>query len=675
MSIVKFFPTSQHSSGVYGTNRRSVSIHSHIQKQIAHRVRRSNMRLTSLFQLVLLVKVHGFNVFTPRQHNKFTSYTTSRTVYAAAPEKDGVELDGSSAMVAAASASTLCLISGDDPVLKSWCEDSMKSEIPQFMEDETEIEATTDGEENDDFELAWQDQLPYNDEMVRQLEIDQAQLDDAGVEEEEDLCVIDESFDIHESTSSTDTAVASRKRVLRPKKRKHLFRYSADISVACWLATVEPTELLLSSGYSADDIDRMSKEYPNLLSLDAKNMIAPKLRFLVNVLGGGSGDIGNGLTSDVPQGSEDDVFIPHNLHVSSFARYNVPTRAFFDPRLETTIAPRHAYLSFHRDTLPFGKELLELSTDETPILSDFLDTCTRSAAEFASLCQKWESENIANRSSSPPLKAHTAESVKAMDNVFSDGLAPFARNQITADLDTLDKCCTPADMVAILLDHGANYAEHDDWGSTVLHWAAGTGNIKAMETLIEKLEQDEEAFGGDVRDVLWSTCASCSITRDGATPLHWAACGVSNTQFGCGGHADVCRFLLRKADEKKQSLANAMTSSGNSPLMWACWSGSLDVAKLLIAAGADPKVRNDNGISAAHWAASGGNVELCKYLHDDLGLEFLGVDAKDKEGKTPLDIAMSFGRADVVHWISSLTPELQSDKMTPTTDRTSGTAT
>jgi hypothetical protein len=98
-------------------------------------------------------------------------------------------------------------------------------------------------------------------------------------------------------------------------------------------------------------------------------------------------------------------------------------------------------------------------------------------------------------------------------------------------------------MVALLLEHGANYAEHDDWGSTVLHWAAGTGNLKAMEVLVEKLEQDEEAFGGDIRDVLWSTCASCSITRDGATPLHWAACGVSTTHFGCGGKMrfqDIC---------------------------------------------------------------------------------------------------------------------------------------
>jgi ankyrin repeat protein len=53
-----------------------------------------------------------------------------------------------------------------------------------------------------------------------------------------------------------------------------------------------------------------------------------------------------------------------------------------------------------------------------------------------------------------------------------------------------------------------------------------------------------------------------------------------------------------------------------------------------------------------------------------VGLEFCGVDAKDKTGKTPLDFAMSFGYADVVDWISTLTPELQSDDKAHVTDDT-----
>lgn len=156
---------------------------------------------------------------------------------------------------------------------------------------------------------------------------------------------------------------------------------------------------------------------------------------------------------------------------------------------------------------------------------------------------------------------------------------------------------------------------------------------------------------GDKLTVLWSTCASCYSTKDQATPLHWAVAGVNHTHFGSGGHVDVCRFLLDKAGDKKKELANSATAGGNTPLMWSCWSGSLDVAKMLInEGGADPFASNEGGMAAAHWAASGGHVEICKYL-DCLGLSF-GEGSEDGDGETPLDCAKSYDRMNVVDWIT-----------------------
>eukprot|EP01083_Nonionella_stella_P311981 1114208_1 len=96
----------------------------------------------------------------------------------------------------------------------------------------------------------------------------------------------------------------------------------------------------------------MASEFPKLMKMDPKNTIAPKLRFLVNVLGGGSGDIGNGVSSS----EDEDYDVPHNLRVSEQARRVLPAKAFFNSRLETAICPRHAYLVLHGDTLPFGKK-------------------------------------------------------------------------------------------------------------------------------------------------------------------------------------------------------------------------------------------------------------------------------------------------------------------------------
>ena len=599
--------------------------------------------------LILPVIIQGFKPPPTALHHRFkvTSHIQLHTTHLN-HKRDNDDISA----VAAASSASLCSIAGNDPILKSWCDETMTYAIHHFFEGEAEDNALVEEEPTTE-ELVWKD-IP-TEEIVSQFEKNIHYATD-----EEDLCVIDEAFDIGKLATRTD-AMSTRK-LIRPKRRKHLFRYSPDISVSCWLSTVEPKELLLSAGYSIEDIERMSNEYPKLLTSSSKDIIAPKLRFLVNVLGAGTGDIGNGIT---PENPDKEYFVPHNLQVSEFARKNIPAFAFFNPRLETALAPRHAYLAFHGDTLPFGNELLRLdydSYDGKRLIDEFLEACTKSPAEFAALCQKWESMNISNRSTCRSIKIHTAETVTAMDNIFTAGITPFARNHDIPDLSKLAKSCTPAEAFQILLKHGANYAEHDDWGSTILHWTAGTGNMDAMKVLIDKLEQDEKAFDGDPREVLWSTCASCSITKDGATPLHWAACGVSSSRFGCGGHETVCHFLLDRAGERKQSLANAVTSSGNTPLMWACWSGSIDVSRLLVSSGADAQMRNDHGVTAAHWAACSGNLDICKYLYGDLGLDFQGPNCKDAEGKTPLDVALYYGHADIVEWIASLTHELSENK-------------
>jgi hypothetical protein len=470
-------------------------------------------------------------------------------------------------------------------------------------------------------------------------------IDDEVDQELHELCVIEKSFDIDQPSSKRTTMIH------RPKKHKHLFRYSSDISVACWLATVTNEDLLKSCGFEKGEIERMADEFPKLLKLNAKDMIAPKLRFLAKVLGGGSGDIGTGV-------SIDDA-IPHNLRVSESIRKSLNAKSFFGSRLETAMGPRHAYLALHSDTLPHGRELLKYaaradSAEKVLLLDQFLEYCSKKPADFAHLCNRWQTNNVADRPAGidRPVTVHTPEMIMVMDDAFSYGLLPFARNEITTDIAFLG--CSPAKMVSLLLEHGANYAEHDDWGSTALHWAAGTGNLGGIEALIELMERDEVDMEGDARDVLWSTCASCFSTKDQATTLHWAAAGVNHTHFGSGGHVDMCKFLLQRAGEKREALANSVTAAKHTPLMWACWSGSLDVANFLIDKGrADPFARNEAGATCAHFAASAGHLDMCVFLQE-FGLKFFGESAQNNAGQTPLDCANSYGRSDVVDWIASL---------------------
>lgn len=56
----------------------------------------------------------------------------------------------------------------------------------------------------------------------------------------------------------------------------------------------------------------------------------------------------------------------------------------------------------------------------------------------------------------------------------------------------------------------------------------------------------------------------------------------------------------------ERMLVNSQTKDGNTVLMWAAWSRSLDIVKFLVRNRADATTTNRNGCSVAHWASSGG---------------------------------------------------------------------
>ena len=55
--------------------------------------------------------------------------------------------------------------------------------------------------------------------------------------------------------------------------------------------------------------------------------------------------------------------------------------------------------------------------------------------------------------------------------------------------------------------------------------------------------------------------------------------------------------------------------------MWAAWSGTLLVVKWLIQNQANAIEENRNGCTVAHWAASGGSLETCRYLGEVVALD------------------------------------------------------
>jgi ankyrin repeat protein len=221
------------------------------------------------------------------------------------------------------------------------------------------------------------------------------------------------------------------------------------------------------------------------------------------------------------------------------------------------------------------------------LLQEFLTAC-RKTKRFTALCHSWQRQFTSSK------ERISSKQIEAFDALFARGLMAASRDELvqwnnTWPLDYIN--ITSACLINLLIEHGANPLERDRRGVSLLHWAAGTGNLEGLNQLLPH-------FVGGV----WT-----QTERDSATPLHWAVAGAGTRSFGTGGHVLIAEFLLSQIGslDLKCEFVNEVTRDGNSALMWAAWSGSLDCVKLLVSSQADIGVVNRNGCTLAHWATSG----------------------------------------------------------------------
>jgi ankyrin repeat protein len=141
-----------------------------------------------------------------------------------------------------------------------------------------------------------------------------------------------------------------------------------------------------------------------------------------------------------------------------------------------------------------------------------------------------------------------------------------------------------SDTVRALLKQGADVNQSQGDGMTALHWAATSGNLELVETLLYA--------GANVR----------ATTRLGAyAPLHVAS---------KSGHAAVIRALVKAGAD-----VNMLTSTGATALMMAALSGNADAAAALLDAGADINAKDKpNDETALMFAAAFDRVDVVGLL-------------------------------------------------------------
>jgi ankyrin repeat protein len=198
-------------------------------------------------------------------------------------------------------------------------------------------------------------------------------------------------------------------------------------------------------------------------------------------------------------------------------------------------------------------------------------------------------------------------------------------------------------LIERLLSEGANVNRAAEDGRTALMLAAGAGQTKLVQALI--------AAGADVNAVNQrggtalmyaatdgdASTLSALLSRGAAVNAKAANGWTAVTLASARGHAGIVGQLLAAGAD-----ANATDIDGWTPLMRAVYEDRFEVVRVLLGdKSLRVNARDDRGETALHYAAATGSLKIAKMLLAH------GADARatDASGRTPATVAAAEGHA------------------------------
>ena len=175
-------------------------------------------------------------------------------------------------------------------------------------------------------------------------------------------------------------------------------------------------------------------------------------------------------------------------------------------------------------------------------------------------------------------------------------------------------------VVQRLLQHGFDPNTPSSDLQPALTLALQRKSLKVAEALIawrtinvNQLNPHDEtplmmaALQGQTRLALQLLARGADVNKPGWTALHYAA---------TGGHAELLRLLL-----EQHAYIDAESPNGTTPLMMAAYYGNPKVTQILLEEGADPTLKNQQGLTALDFATNGPHQASARLIESYLSAQ------------------------------------------------------
>ncbi|CAB0043940.1 unnamed protein product [Trichogramma brassicae] len=224
------------------------------------------------------------------------------------------------------------------------------------------------------------------------------------------------------------------------------------------------------------------------------------------------------------------------------------------------------------------------------------------------------------------------------------------------------------DLFEIYDQFEVNYTNDD--GFTHLHAACRYGCDDIVEKFLERGQVDlncatEKTGDTPLHLALWHRHEGVteSLLRRGANPNSTNALGwtplhnICQTMGRNGDDDDLMRLFFELVDEMRQTVqVDARDNRGWTPLHFAAYGNDKGATESLLRRGAAPNLTtNDDGSTPLHLVCKDGRendsvAEAFFKINDELR-QTLRIDARDREGWTPLQWAVSNCKPNMVGWL------------------------